>query len=411
MWGWSGQRQIRRVGIFWVKTMKVKENLNTEASEVWIRGDLRDKNVVSVLRSTPYNPFNIPLAQLLECISEDAGTVEFTIAETGNLFNTNLDRVVILDLPVGCSRFILERQEKFFIVYYHLSEKIGLRMAKLDVREMASARSLYLCFTWSSSESVLYVGDFRGDPKNAKAETMPTRVVKGKDGSFVLIGDEGVNVGIVYIRKGEELIVEPNAKELFDFNIERINTLISRLPSGDFLFENSAVQAGISMLVSAFEAYFKKRFVEMEKEGWKPDLDALFSAKIFRQDEDFRKRVEDLTLKEGKSAIEELSSGFDGWWGINFQNFDSCKRAFNKCYGIKFGEIPDISSQLIDKVRKFIDFRHEIIHSGRDTTILNYKDIPQKEPVFANKGRLREAADAFSEFVSKINKVTIKTAT
>ena len=66
---------------------------------------------------------------------------------------------------------------------------------------------------------------------------------------------------------------------------------------------------------------------------------------------------------------------------------------------------------MIDKVRKFIDFRHEIIHSGRDTTILNYKDIPQKEPVFANKGRLREAADAFSEFVSEINKVTIKTAT
>ncbi len=33
-------------------------------------------------------------------------------------------------------------------------------------------------------------------------------------------------------------------------------------------------------------------------------------------------------------------------------------------------------NKLIEKVRKVIDYRHKIVHSGRDVTVLNYEEVP-----------------------------------
>ncbi|MGC9086621.1 MAG: hypothetical protein ACP5IT_10550 [Thermoproteota archaeon] len=95
---------------------------------------------------------------------------------------------------------------------------------------------------------------------------------------MVLIGDEGVDVRVVYIKKETKPTVEPMAKELFDFNIERINTIVNGCTLGDFLFESTCVQLDIVLLVSALETYLKKRFVELEHEGW----DANFNALVIR---------------------------------------------------------------------------------------------------------------------------------
>jgi len=99
------------------------------------------------------------------------------------------------------------------------------------------------------------------------AHALPTSaIISVSNGSYILVGDEGVDVRAVYLKIGERYIAEPPAIELFNFNIERIRILLQSC-KGDFLFETTCVQAGIVLLVSALEAYFKKRFIELEKEG------------------------------------------------------------------------------------------------------------------------------------------------
>lgn len=175
------------------------------------------------------------------------------------------------------------------------------------------------------------------------------------------------------------------------------------------MLESTVVQMGIAMLVSAYEAYFKKRFVELEKEGWVPNIDELLRAIFSNKWESYKKELEQIAQAENKSIVELLASGAGKgrfkWGAINFQDFDECKRVFKKCYGIRFGEI--VESQIIEKVRRFIRYRHEIIDSGRDMTVLNYYELPNKEPIFSTKKILEEARNVFKEFINKIHEATL----
>ncbi|MEM1643464.1 MAG: hypothetical protein QXO91_00675 [Desulfurococcaceae archaeon] len=375
---------------------------STGVIELWLKvysHQLGLRNIVRVLSPTPFSPFKIPFDQLIKFINENEGTIEFVISDVGNLFDKSLSHVLIFDLPIDSSRFILWREGYFYFYYYHLSSRTGVRLARLDITPLACSKGLHIFVTWSAKESNLYVSDLERKVGllKAKAESKPTRVVAGKDGSLVLIGDEDVDVRIVYIKKGKELIIEPTAKELFDFNIERINILISGCTSGDFLFESTCVQLGIVLLVSALETYLKKRFLELEREGWTANFDALCE-EIFplKYREKRREEIEEKAIAQGRSKLEVL---VEEAREMNFQDINKYKRVYNACYGIKIGEL--VNSELMEKVRRFILFRHKIVHGARDLTILNYDEIPQKDPIFANKRTLEEVRDTFIEFIKK----------
>ena len=370
----------------------------------WIRTlnkDKKIKNIVRVLSPQLYNPFKIP--HLPKIINEKEGTLEFVIS-TGNMFDKNLNHIVIFDLPIGSSRFILQRENFYNLVFYRISPNYGFRVTRLNISRMKNSKGLHIFVTWSQQEDKLYVGDIEQKIGllSAKSNTVPTKVIKGKNGSLILVGDEGIDIKLLYIKKGKEIITEPSAKEVFDFNMERLKILIKGC-KGDFLFETTCVQAGLVLLVSAIEAYFKKRFIELEKEGWKPNLEALlkklFSSKYI---ETRRKEIEEKASSEHKSIIETLAEHY-----INFQNINKCKKAYNSCYGLKFGEIFKEEPHLIEKVKQIITYRHKIVHSGKDTTILNYEEIPNKQPIFSDKQLLEKALQNIIKFINKFHKATL----
>lgn len=377
--------------------------------EVWVRINSRDssKNIIRVLSPHPFSPFPIPFDQLLKHINEKEGTIEFKIVEVGNLFDKKLEWVWVFDLPVGLSRFLLIREGYFNLLFYHFSPKLGIRIASLDVSKLSKAKGLYVAVTWSEIESCIYIGDREGKVGllSARAKSQPFRAISGKDGSFLIVGDEGLDVGIVYVKKGERVIVEPNAIETFNFNVKRLNTLIDGCSKGDFLFETTCVQAGLVMLVSAFETYCRKRFLEMELEGWSLDFDSLCAEIIPRRYlDDYKHELEERSKTKDKRKLELLIEDRR----INFQNFNECKAAFNKGYGVKFGEVSGIKPQAIERVRKLIQFRHKIVHSGRDVTILNYEEIPDEKPIFSNKQLLEHAKNILVEFVQRLHVATSK---
>lgn len=380
-----------------------------DSVEVWFRINSKDssKNIIRVLSPHPFSPFPIPFDQLLKHVNEKEGTIEFRIATMGNLFDEKLGRVWVFDMPVGLSRFLLIREGYFNLLFYHFSPKLGIRIASLDVDKLSKAKGLYVAVTWSETESCLYVGDIERKVGllSARAESQPFRAISGKDGSFLLVGDEGLDVGIVYVKKGERVAVEPNAIEIFNFSIERVNTLIDGCSKGNFLFETTCVQAGLVMLVSAFETYCRKRFLEMELEGWFLDFDLLCAEIIScRYLDSYKHEIEERSNTERKRKLELLIEDRR----INFQDFDGCKEAFNKGYGVKFGEIPGITSQMIERIRELIEFRHKIVHSGRDATILNFEEFPDEKPIFSNKQSLEDAKNVLVEFIQKLHVATFK---
>lgn len=357
------------------------------------------------MKSKGHNPLNIPLNK----INEKEGTLEFRVSK-GNLMDTLLESVLLFDVQIGESRFALHRDKNFELVFTHWNTKTGVRIAKVNIREFNIDRGLFIALTWSEKENNLYAGEEGGSSlQSSRAEQKGGKIRIGKNGALYQIGDQGVEVGWYHIREDGEDVLIPTAKEIWDFTITKVNILIEGCKLKDFLFESTLVQQCLVMLVTAFEAYAKERFVEMDREGRKPNAEALM--KEFIKSQSMREEIEDYATGAGKSLFESMFEVRGGRGLINFQNWGDCKAAYSKGYGIKFSETPNLKSTVLGNIREDIELRHKIVHSGRDMTILNFDRVPPEEPIFAKKEFVEQARDDFVEFVERLHDLTISTKT
>ncbi|NMG83273.1 MAG: hypothetical protein GIS02_03585 [Methanosarcinales archaeon] len=347
-----------------------------------------------------YNPLNIPF----EKVDEKEGTLEFRITK-GNLMNTSLENVLFFDIQVRDSRFALHRDKNVDLVFTHWNTKMGIRVAKINIREFSADGGLFIALTWSGKESYLYAGEEGGlNLKSSKAEQKGGEIRMGKNGALYQIGEEGIEVGWYRVREAGRDVLEPSAKEIWDFTVTKVNILIEGCKLKDFLFESTLVQQCSTMLVTGFEVYTRTRFVEMEKEGKKPNIEGLmkeFARKKFVKDE-----IENYAKSMGKSLLESMLEVRKGKGVINFQNWKDCKAAYNKAYGIKFGEIPNLTGGILENIQNYIALRHKIIYSKYDMTVLNFDKVPPEEPIFANKEFIEQVRDDFIEFMEKLHRET-----
>jgi len=190
----------------------------------------------------------------------------------------------------------------------------------------------------------------------------------GKDGALYQIGDEGVIVGSYSVRVDGQEVLSPLAKEIWDFTIVKTRHLLGHLSKDcgreDFMFETILVQQILVMLVTGFEIYSKERFVELGGDS------------------------------------EPLSRN-------HFQSYDRTKETY-KGIGIKFGEIPGLKSDVLERLQKYILWRHKIIHSSQEMVILNAEQVPAKDPIFAKRELAEIAVSDFSYFINALHIETEK---
>ncbi|MCU4139284.1 MAG: hypothetical protein MW690_001216 [Methanophagales archaeon] len=225
----------------------------------------------------------------------------------------------------------------------------------------------------------------------------------GKDGRIYQIGGKDIRVGYYRVKVGKEVVLEPTAKEIFDFQMEKIRILIENCKKGDFLFESTLVQQIIVMLTTAFEVYTRTRFIELEKEGKIVNMEALYNhfvPKKYR--EQFKEDVRESANKQGKTELEV----FIERRRVNFQNWKDFKDAYNKGYGLKIGEV-SVSNDILLDVQRFIDWRHKIIHSKDDRTMINFEEVPPAEPIFTNKDLAEKGLNIFRKFINEFHKSTL----
>jgi len=92
---------------------------------------------------------------------------------------------------------------------------------------------------------------------------------------------------------------------------------------------------------------------------------------------------------------------------FNFQNYQKCKLAYNKAYQIRFGDL-GLQSSTLEKINKFIIYRHRIIHVSALLGMLNQAEVPPEEPVFPKKELASEAIREFDNFIERLHEATLK---
>lgn len=340
----------------------------------------------------------------IDKINENEGTITFKLSK-GNLFDDNTSLLKIQCFNKNDTIFCLERDSSFNLNFIQSNPNYPTKIASVDISSFKDKNSFRVTYSWSKEKNNLYFGTCQEDLISAESEANDNISLRvDKFGKIIRIGDTGVKVKSVMIQSQGQIILEPKAKEIFDFGIERIDLLIKNGKISDFLFETTISQQVIVMLTSLFEVYMKTRFLELEHENYSVNLEELYFKFVPKSYRDkFVKDVQSRT-EDGKS---ELSVFINDKIQINFQSWEYSKKAYKSGYGIKLSDYAT-NPQDIEQIQKFLKWRHMIIHSKQDCSLLNIMEVPPKEPIFSNIDLAKKGRDLFVDFIKNFHDSTLK---
>lgn len=351
---------------------------------------------------------NIPeqnFKQIQETICRPEGTLTFNYSSP-DLFNEKVPGGVLLEIPSGQHFFRLERDNELHLHYYHSSPGTGTRVATIDLKKLTPSETVFIAITWSPENINLHFGAKAKGAEliNATGIVSPKQFRIGNNRSIHQIGDKGIEVMGVNFYQGESPILQPTAIEAWNETIHAINILNTGQSNQGYAYDIVVSNLTLSILVTGFEAYTKKRFLEIEEEGIKANIPKLIET-FYPQKERNAGIAQILKEEAVEKSISELQYILKRDI-INFQSFKKCKLAYNKGYDIKFGEI-SLSPEALENLQKYIKYRHKIIHVSANLGILNQETMHLEEPVFPSKETAKKAKDTFVEFIEKLHQATL----
>lgn len=332
----------------------------------------------------------------LESICRSEGTIEFEF-RSPSLLDSDAGSGSILQKVAGRHVFHLER-DKFDLVFTHAAPGTGTRVARLDLSTVGSAPGLHIIMVWAPDETRLVVGPLRPDGELVEAIGMKSdfELIVGRNGQVVQAGGVGVQTGAFTVYENGELVVEPPAIRTWEDTSLAIRTMRQAKSEEGFLFDVVQTNAVIAMLVTGLEAYTQRRFVELAGEGLRPDTDSL--AREFP-------RVDPAAARTAGAGFEHLAAPFAGRQGINFQNYEQMKRGFSAAYGIRFADIPGVSSQDLGELKKAIAHRHHVVHVSPLEAVREGRKTGQLK--FSNREYAAESSERIDRFVRAMHKATL----
>jgi len=358
-----------------------------------------------------FNPLGIP-----DEISEETGTIEFNL-ESSNITDTSVNGILISDVQRGTSRFMLRSVKGLDLIFSHWNVNTGIREATVNLQGLDARKWLYVAFTWSKQGINLCVGDLHTpNLRCSKGVQREATVMLAKDGELCQVGGEGVHLSYVRIITDGEELLSSNAWQTWDLTLMKVNKLFEGFAlSNDYFFKSTLAQQCLVMLVTGFEVYTRERFGEIERFKLKPaDTEELLRA----FDANNRHEPERNTfIANGGTKLESILEVPDERGIINFQNWDKCKKAYKKGYGIVFGKLL-VKGEILGRLHDYFGYRHKIIHSKYEMNCLNSDKLAEEEPQYLYTETLKEgqrqlierARDDFQEFIGALHEATTKIA-
>lgn len=353
------------------------------------------------MHNMPENIFK----QIQEAICRSEGTVCFNYT-SDVLFDPDSKGGVIFEVPSAAHLFRVERDNKYQISFYHSSPGTGTRVATIDLKNVTPSSTVFFAFSWTPKEIRFYIGPKIDGEQLVSATGVPSpRQFKvAADGSIFQIGDLGMAVMDVRVYQDRKQILQPPAIEAWKSTLKAVKILSSSSSDEGYIFEVAVTNLSLSILVTGLEVYCQTRFIEVEQEGIKPNTDALIS-KFFSQRErdagEHKILIDECELTKS-TILQKIAKK-----RINFQYYEDIKKAYNKAYGLKVGEI-GISSKDLQLLRRLISYRHLVVHVSPLIGILNQPKVPPEEPVFPNKELREESIRCFDLFVTNLHEATLK---
>ena len=351
---------------------------------------------------------NIPpdiVEQIREAIRRPEGTVSFEYV-SDVLFDPKVPGGILFEIASGAHLFRVERDDELRLSFYHSSPGTGTRVATIDLKNVVPSSKVFLIFSWTPAEINFYVGPriAGGQLVSAKGIPSPRQFRVGKDGSIFQVGDVGVEVMGVSVYQNGKPVLQPTALDAWKSTVEAVSVLFGGSSEKGHIFEVVVSNLTLSILVTGFEAYCKTRFLELEQEGIKPNIDALVSRFFTQKQRDIG--MPDVIASEAEANhVSFLQKIIEK--RINFQNYEECKRAYNKAYELKIGEI-GIASNDLEFLQCLIRYRHRIVHVSPLLGMLNQPEVPPEEPVFSNRKLGNDALKCFDTFITKLHNATLR---
>ena len=349
---------------------------------------------------------NDSIDEIREALELPEATFEFRYT-FDRLFEPNMGTGVLMQVVTGEILIRLERDSKLNLLFFHSSPGTGTRMARTDLGPLRGSQAVRLLLMWSPREIGLHVADANNPSRFVRASggNSERKFRVGADGSVYEVGDQGVEVAGLRVSAGGRTLLQPTAIESWQFTVEGVKILFRGNSPDGYIFENVTTNMAIVMLMTGFETYCGRRFLELENEGIKPDYDALVGE--FLSTTERNRGDPGAIIQEAKEAnvspVAILKQK-----KIDFGNWDQCKSAYNKGYGLKFGDLK-VANTVLEELQRLIHYRHRIVHVSPLLGMLNNDRISQgEEPVFANRQSGNKALSATYEFVRALHDATLK---
>ncbi len=344
--------------------------------------------------------------KIQDAIRRPEGTFTFNY-QSPDLFDKGKPGGIIFEIPSGQHLFRLERDNDLQLHFYHSSPGTGTRVATIDLNNLPAALNVFMAFSWTPNEIKLHIGPkvANGELASATGVASQRQFRIGRDGRVYQIGDHGVEVmGVSFYQAGKPIVL-PTAKEAWSETVKAIEMLSTGVSTEGYMYEVVVTNLTLAILVTGFEAYTKKRFLELEQEGIDPNTDAIIDTFFPKREREAG--IKSLLEEEARDAGITVMQHIVARGVINFQNFKNCKRAYNKAYGLKFGEL-DVPANTIKSLQSYIKYRHKIIHISALLGMLNQEDVPPEEPVFPKKETSQTAKEYFNRFIETLHQATLE---
>lgn len=350
-------------------------------------------------------PLGIPFAKL----SEKEGMLKFLLLNT-NLLDYQDQNISIFNNQIGRASFALYRDEQLNLVFVHSSAETGTRTVSVDLNGLKINERIFIVIDWSKEQDFLCASDMFdfGDVRHAKAlEKDQSKIPIPRPEVFMT----GILTSVHVSKTSFAKVHMSNAKGQWNWNLINVQNVIDGLKScrqesctvRNPLFELAIIKQCIVMLITGLEIYSRSRFVEMEKTGKHPNIKALLAN--FDKNNRWQDDRDDYVRTTGNSVLMSLLEIPKGRGLINFQNYKDCKDAYNKGYGVRFGELVGIGTMLTG-IQSYIALRHLIIHNQIEPAepVIGYGQ--QGNPLFLDIAFVEQAIYECSYFVDALQAAT-----
>lgn len=321
------------------------------------------------------------------------GTVSF-VYESNDLFDVSKKGGIIFEHVTGLHVFRIVRNDELNLIFYHSSPGLGTRYSTIELNKVKQANRVILTFTWSPKEITFYIGPLIDDGQLVweKGKQSVFQLRATNEGKIVEIDDPDKFMG-VRILKGDKIVYRPPAIERWRDTLEAIKIIESGNSDKGYIYEVVITNSILMTLITGYEVYCKTRFIEIEKEGNKPNCQLL---------KEWKSRFDQIQEIEDKQLLNYFTTKRI----INFQNYTECKDAYKKAYSIHFSSL-GIGSEKVKLQKDILKYRHKIAHASPLVDVLNEGEELDNGPVFPNIEFRGKAISCIDEFINKLHNATI----